>query len=185
MAELDDWQEELGALVQQARFLTENLTDAQFNWHPSPDRWSIAQCLDHLNKVNLLLLPRMESEISDALPLAPDAFRVWHPSFLERLFIQTVGPNARYKAEVPKLYIPAPEGTVKDVMHTFCEANDRILACMEQAKGHDLRRIKVTSPVSGLVRMSLGAWFASAVVHTEYHIGQAKAVKAEPGFPSP
>ena len=184
MAELEDWREELEGSVQQARFLTEKLTDAQFNWHPAPDRWSMAQCLGHLNRVNLLLLPSMER----AIPLAPiessAEFRVWHPTWIERMFIQTSGPNARFKVDVPKPFIPDPEGTLNEVMETFFAANARIFACMEQAQGHDLRRIKVASSLSPLIRFSLGAWFASSVVHTQYHVGQARQVKSESGFPA-
>jgi hypothetical protein len=184
VAELENWREELEAVVQEARFLTQNLNDMQFNWHPTGDRWSMAQCFDHLDKVGLMVLPRMESEIAATPPATSGEFRVWRPTFPERLFIQTVGPNARFKVEVPKPYIPAPQGSVSEVMASFFGVNDRILACMEQAEGRDLRRIKIASPIANFLRLSLGAWFAATVAHTTYHVGQAKQAKAEPNFPS-
>jgi hypothetical protein len=31
-----------------ARELVNGLSEAQLNWRPAPEKWSIAQCLDHL-----------------------------------------------------------------------------------------------------------------------------------------
>jgi DinB family protein len=31
-----------------ARSVVSGLSDAQLNWQPAPDKWSIAQCLEHL-----------------------------------------------------------------------------------------------------------------------------------------
>src|ERR1041385_6320911 len=31
-----------------ARLVTDDLNEAQLNWKPSPEQWSIAQCLEHL-----------------------------------------------------------------------------------------------------------------------------------------
>jgi hypothetical protein len=37
-------------LREDAKNATAGLTESQWNWTPSPDRWSLAQIVDHLNK---------------------------------------------------------------------------------------------------------------------------------------
>ena len=42
---------EIEANVSHAETITHGLTNDQFNWRPEPGRWSIAECLVHLNIV--------------------------------------------------------------------------------------------------------------------------------------
>ena len=40
------------------------LTSQQLNWKASPDSWSIAQCAEHLIKINDLYLDRLEDVLA-------------------------------------------------------------------------------------------------------------------------
>jgi hypothetical protein len=59
--------------------LVDGLSDAQMLWRPSPSSWSIAECLDHLNRTLALYTGQLriafERERQNA-PLAPSSFRV-------------------------------------------------------------------------------------------------------------
>jgi hypothetical protein len=44
-------------------------------------------------------------------------------------------------------------------------------------------RARVVSPVTRLLRFSLGAWFAATVAHGWNHLRQAQRVRADPRFP--
>ncbi len=46
-----------------ARELVSGLSNAQLNWKPAPEKWSIAQCLDHLTVASR----EFEGYFSDAL----------------------------------------------------------------------------------------------------------------------
>src|ERR1044072_7256262 len=54
------------------------LTPAQLNWKPSPERWSVAQCFDHLLSSNKGYLPIIDSVLAgkkrtfwESMPLLP------------------------------------------------------------------------------------------------------------------
>jgi len=49
-----------------AEQVTDRLSPQQFNWRSEPGRWSIAQCLGHLNILNALDLGPLEALIKDA-----------------------------------------------------------------------------------------------------------------------
>jgi hypothetical protein len=183
---LREWREQLSATLGRAAGLADGLSDAQFNWRPGPARWSLAQCLDHLNKVGGLLLPGIEAALraeKDAGPSGGGAPPTWRPSLLERWFIHAVSPASRFKAPVPRVYVPAERGAVGEIVPAFVATHERLIACMSEAEGRDLRRLQVISPASRAVRLSLGAWFAALTAHAEYHVEQAQAVKQAPDFP--
>src|SRR6476620_2311850 len=46
--------------------LCDNLTAAQFSWRPEPGRWSIAECLVHLNISAKLFSQAIASAVNDA-----------------------------------------------------------------------------------------------------------------------
>ncbi len=50
--ELRSVHEELEAVKQQTAELVRGLSEEQLAWRPAPDKWSIADCLAHLNVVN-------------------------------------------------------------------------------------------------------------------------------------
>src|ERR1051325_2858632 len=149
---LDEWRAECAANVDEAKRLTNGLSDDQFNWHPAPDRWSIAQIIDHLNIVARLTLPRLEEAIS----LAPntDSRKVWKPTFMERLFISMLGPNTKFKSPVPPPFVPGSGGQLANSMAEFEDLHRRLSACVDKSAGLDLKRIKATSAANKRVKMS-------------------------------
>ncbi|HYY97319.1 MAG TPA: DinB family protein, partial [Pyrinomonadaceae bacterium] len=52
--------EELGAVTTEAREVFGGLSAAQLNWKPSPERWSVGQCFDHLIATNRTFFADME-----------------------------------------------------------------------------------------------------------------------------
>ena len=45
---------DIHAIALDAEKLFGSLSAEQLNWKPAPDRWSVAQCLEHLINTNLL-----------------------------------------------------------------------------------------------------------------------------------
>jgi hypothetical protein len=54
---------------------------------------------------------------------------------------------------------------------------------LHQAKGLDLARARVTSPVASWLRMPLGSSFAAMLAHERRHLAQAARVISAEGFP--
>jgi len=62
--ELQHMLEQLEAIKAEGRAVAAGLTEAQFNCHPSPGRWSIADCLQHLNVGVAKTLPAFDRAIA-------------------------------------------------------------------------------------------------------------------------
>jgi DinB superfamily len=156
----------------------------QWIWSPDAGTWSMALTLDHLNSVNQLLLPRLEEALerirtegyySDAEP---------RYALAERFFIRLLSPNPPFQLPVPPIYVPTLRADpVRETGEPFIGLLDRIQGSIEMANGLDLKKAKIVSPASPLVRLTAGASLEAMVAHNEYHWAQVRALLDHPNFP--
>lgn len=163
-----------------------SLTDAQLNWSPGRGLWSTVQILDHLNRVGYVNLPNLSQSI-DSLKsqgkTAPGPFRY---NFSERLFIRLLSPNPPFKSPVPPQFAPPVTfDTPGEVVERFILLQDSLHDYLTQASGLDLSAVKLPSPVTPLLKFSLGTWLHSLIAHEEYHWLQIEALLMHPQFPTP
>jgi hypothetical protein len=163
--------------------IVEPLTVEQWNWRPAPREWSIAQCVDHINTVNSLVVPRLEEAVRLAAEQgmrAPGPFR--YPLF-DRLFVFALEPGMPLKQQAPELYRPSASVSQEAAWQQFIQLQARLVSAAHQSHGLDLVRVKIASPVSSLMRFSLGTWLAAMINHEANHIQQAARVRQDPAFP--
>jgi hypothetical protein len=173
------WREALKDMPRRAEQVTEGLGDDQLNWRPEKGRWSIAQCLDHLNRANGKIVAQMEAGIEKAKASGGTKVGPWKPGFLERFFIRAVGANAPFKSPVPPDFVPGERASREEVLPEFHAVHERYLACLDEVEKSGLLLARIASPVSKLVKCTLGTWFAATVEHDNYHLGQADQSRKE------
>jgi hypothetical protein len=74
---------------QKARRITGGLTDAQANWQPCDNAWSIAQCLDHLGRANASYAAALRAAVKDARGMKTARRGPIRPGWFSRYFIRT------------------------------------------------------------------------------------------------
>lgn len=156
------------------------LVDSQINWRPGPGKWSIGQCLDHLRVSGDLYLEAMTSAIAEAP--GPPATQ-YKPTFVGRLLVANVGPNAWLPVPVPPLFEPGPGPIPRVIVRTVVDQQARIIAAADSAREININATRVTSPVSQSVRINLGDAVRVLVQHGHRHIAQAERLKGQPSFP--
>jgi len=77
-AEVDGLLAQLRANLTLAENLTRGLSRTQFNWSAEPGRWSIAQCLGHLNRIDGGDLPRLATVVESARSQGVNAAGPFH-----------------------------------------------------------------------------------------------------------
>ena len=174
------------ALKEEAIVLVDGLDENAFNWRHDPESWSVGECLDHLNTLGTLMLPRWD----EALKKGKANDLVGHPpfdyGFLGRWWINTMQPSSRRRFKTPKVFQPSSSGLrCDDVLATFLDLQDQFIKRVETSRGLDLRRVKAPSAAFSLLRLPLGAWFESTIAHEERHLAQARRVMHHVGFPMP
>jgi hypothetical protein len=181
--ELEGYLRQIESIRADADKLVEGLSDRQFNWKPSPERWSIAQCLDHLNNgwKALAKLDRVIAAAGEQGIRGEGPYR--HP-FLGKLYLRFTEPPPKIRVPAPRRFRPAAERPMFEVVPRFLGLQREILARIESADGLDLGGIRLSSPISRRFQMSLGQWFGFLAAHERRHLWQAWQVRRHPDFPA-
>ena len=182
--ELEDYRIQIGRIKRRCEALVEGLGNEAFNWKPEEHRWSICECLSHLNVTAELYLPVIDKALAKSrsqgllgdVPARRGLIGGWIVRFSE--------PPAKRRVKAPKVFLPKAEQPLDSVVPKFMELQDRLVKRLRQANGLDLWRTKIRSPAIALLRLSLGETFALLTGHERRHLWQAEQVKGDPGFPT-
>src|ERR1051325_10296779 len=105
---------DLPKLITEANTLADNakatfgqLTVSQLNWKPSAERWSVAQCFDHLLNTNKGYLPVIENVLAGQKPTLWQRMPLL-PTLAGTLLIKAVDPASKRKIKAPAKFQPAP-----------------------------------------------------------------------------
>ena len=181
--EIDHFRKQFEQLSADADALVTPLRDEQFNWHPAPGGWSIAQCLDHLNVTARMYLPMLDEGIADAIRRGLYAEGPFRYNVFNRMIARSMEPPYRLRTKAPKAFQPPPGRPRHDVMAAFRAYQVQYIDRLRQANGLDLVRAKAASPVLRWLRMPLGTAFAFTTAHERRHLWQARQIVLRTGFP--
>jgi hypothetical protein len=176
-----DLQQQLAAIKTDTEKLLAGLSDAQFNWRPDANHWSIAQCLDHLNALGYLYAQQFPEKIRDGARLT--GAQNYSMGWLSRFFIKKMEPPVTTKFKAPAPFVPAPEKPLATVAPEFLQLQDLLAEQIRSADHVDWSQVKLVSPASKLIRFNLTAAFAVLTSHERRHLWQAWQVRNHPNFP--
>jgi hypothetical protein len=159
-----------------------DLDATAMSWQPPDGGWSVAQVLEHLVISNTLYFGPMQSLIQEA-DATDGPVRPWKPSFMGGLLIRALVPTAQRRIRTSRKLEPGPD-VGPDVVNRFLGTMRELTDLLWNAQGIDMRKLRMTSPVSPLVRrLNLGDAFVILVVHCQRHMLQIERVVASPDFP--
>ena len=169
----------------EANALVAGLSEAQLNWTSAPDRWNIAQCLDHLAATSKAFEPYFATAIKRGREKWPTPAPVtYRPSWVGGWLIKQVVPEATRKVPAPKVFRPSQSPIIENSLEKFLNQQDEFLGFVRAAEGLDYNKTKLRSPVTPLMRYSLGDAFVVTVVHGWRHLAQARRMRETQGFPT-
>jgi hypothetical protein len=151
------------------------LTQAQWDFKAAPERWSIAEILEHVALVEEMFLDRVVPRLCAGPLCALDN----EPQATDRLilFFPTDG-STTFAAPPPVL--PAGRGTPAESLDRFLAGRKATCAFLE-SPGIGLRQHRVDhlmfGPLDGY------QWVLFMAAHTQRHVKQILAVKIHPGLP--
>lgn len=160
-----------------------HLSSSQLNWKPGADRWSIAQCFDHLVTTNQGYFPifdqilqgQRKTSLLERVPVLP--------SMWGRLAVKSLDPNTKRKLKAPRNIQPSNSDIDGQILKDFIGQQNHIVEYMTGMKELNLDRIVVTSPILAIMTYSLMDAFRIIVVHERRHFQQAKNVASDNRFP--
>jgi len=153
---------------------TKGLSEAQWNFKAAPDKWSVAQCTEHIAAAEDFIRGMIVEKVMKA-PAAPDRD-------IAKLDagIMAMIPDRSTKAQAPEPLVPtnrfgSPEGSLKHFVESRGTTEDFL------KKTPDLRAHAVDSPLGST--LDAYEWVLFIAAHSERHTKQIEEVKADANFP--
>lgn len=152
------------------------LSEAQWNFKAGPDRWSIAECAEHIAVSEDFIRGLVEQAIATPATTAADAAA----SAAKDAKLLGMITNRSQKAEAPPQVKPKAQfGNPAGSVEHFRDSRAKTVALLKPRA--DLRQHVMKHPAFGELDAHQWALFLSG--HTERHTLQIEEVKQQPGYP--
>ncbi len=162
--------------------VTNGLSDAQWKFKPAPDRWSIAENLEHIVIVQERVLGPIREQLAQAPPPAASTDRRKIDAVIEERI-----PDRSMKAKAPEFIEPTGQWKTAATLERLFRNYERLITFIESTP--DLREHSLESPplkfvTNGEFTTADGyQWVLTVAGHDERHVRQMLEVKAHPNYP--
>ena len=157
--------------------LIEGVEGEAWTWKPAPDRWSVAECTEHIVKSEAALFESAKA----ALAGEPDP--EWETKTAGKVdFIARVMPDRSGRAQAPQEIRPAG-GVTKDELIAQFRAQRAELEKLIGDQSLELKRYTQEHPFPVFGTLNAHQWLIYVPLHTIRHSKQIREVKETAGFP--
>jgi hypothetical protein len=152
----------------------EGLSSAQWNFKSAPDRWSVAECMEHIASAEDFIRGLITDQVMKS-PAAPGR----DVAKIDEGIINGV-PDRTVKRQAPEPIKPTNRyGSPEAAEKHFIESRAVTEALLKNTP--DLRDHAMDGPAGG--KWDAYEWILLISAHSERHTKQIEEVKADPNFP--
>jgi len=152
---------------------TKDLSEAQWKFKAAPDKWSVAETLEHITLGEDYMFGYVTDTVMKAPAGAPDR----DVAKMDAMVLQMV-PDRSNKRQAPPPLVPTGRWTPAETLAHFLKSRQRTIEFMQTTP--DLRAHVADSPLGPLDGYE---WLLFIAAHSERHTKQMLEVKAAPDFP--
>ncbi len=152
------------------------LSKEEINWKPYPASWSIAECLEHLNRYGDFYLPACRESI-EKLPKVRNNQKPFKSGLLGNYFAKLMFPKEGGKTmQSPKDKNPIHSMVSENVLDTFITQQKEIIDILASAGKIDLNKGKTSISISNMIKLKLGDTLRVVIYHNLRHIKQIEKI---------
>ncbi|WP_020598076.1 DinB family protein [Spirosoma panaciterrae] len=177
-------QTRLSAVLQTVEQEFASMSDQQLRWKPAPERWSIIECLQHLNLAERFYIRNIQHKVDKlGLVQTTPTDQTLQSDWVGKALLFAVDPQVKLKLPAPGMVRPrsAADLIPADVIGQFMNLQTLLRDLLAKAVYLDWNRDKVMTLFGNWLKIRLGDAFLMLLAHTERHLKQALRVKAEMG----
>ena len=153
---------------------TKGLSEAQLKFKSAPDRWSVAEVLEHIALAEDFLL----QNVTDKIMKAPAGAADRDIPKIDAMVLAMI-PDRSHKAQAPQPLVPTGRWTPAETLDHFLKSRAKTIEFLDSTP--DLRAHVADSPLGQ--SMDAYEWLLFVAAHSERHTKQILEVKADPNFP--
>jgi hypothetical protein len=169
---------ELDATTRQLHTLVDPLDDVLWGRRPGEDRWSIAECIEHLNLTSRVFIPILRDAIRDGRARGLTAANSSHRlDLMGWMLVRALQPRPRgrgYRMKTPAAFVPPSIEPKAKVVREYEELQSEFIRILADGEGLELSKIKVTSPFNARLRYSAYSALRIIAAHQRRHLHQAE-----------
>lgn len=153
------------------------LSIEKLNFKSNPEKWSVLECVEHLNRYGYFYLPEIENRISQSQSVADDEFK---SGLLGNYFANSMLPKEKLNTmKTFNSMNPAGSDLDKTSIETLIEQQHKMLDLLSQARTVSLNKTKTSISISKLITLKLGDTFRVVVYHNYRHMVQMENILKE------
>jgi hypothetical protein len=166
-------------VVKTVQEITRTYPHEQLAQCPDANRWSVLDCLEHLNLYNDFYLPVLEQTIAkgEAQGLKPRA--QYRSGWLGAYLVKSMKPQGTkipnkmntFKDKNPVL-LQVPE----NVVERFFAQHRQLLQMLKRAGGTDIQKLRMPTTLGAFPKIRLGDGLAFVIGHEERHLLQMQNI---------
>lgn len=174
---------EAHAIAGDARRMFGGLNREQLNWQRRDDEWSVAQCFEHLIKINATYFPQLQRVADGSHQNTWRGRLPWLARMFGSLVLGAVKPEAPRKLKAARKVRPSSSAIDPDIVDRFVAHQQDVIERMKQTGSRDLSAAVIISPLASFAFYSVLDAFRIIVTHERRHMAQADRVTKAEGFP--
>jgi DinB superfamily len=171
---LQNLQDDVRQIIFQANQLV-NLPTSLLEMQPAPEKWSVAQVLEHLNHYARFYIVNVENKLNHHQTKSVDCFS---PSWLGNYFTRLMKPSSdatiSKKMKSPKSALPTTQPDAASMISEFVSHQHHLLNLLHIAASANLNTIRIPTSLSKWITLKLGDTFRFFIAHEERHFVQIK-----------
>ena len=177
-AQLARIEEDLQRAEERLRQMARGLTLEQWLHAPGPGCWTAAACVEHLNLTAEAMLPRLREGLEKARQLGRPAPRRLSMGLVGWMIWKGSGPTSRARIRTTAAFEPAAVPAPAELLERFHCLQDEQVACLRDARGLPLDRVRMISPFKESMSYNLYTGFRLLPAHQHRHLRQAEEALA-------
>lgn len=156
------------------------LSDETLNQKEAPDRWSILECLEHLNRYSAFYVPTIESTLKEA-DRVPDTTPFFTGWLGNKFALSMRGNGEGTPMKTFKKMDPNGSSLRREVLLQFIRYQEETLRLLPACAQVDLTKNKTGITLTRHIRLRLGDTLRVVIYHNERHVQQAQGVLQNTG----
>lgn len=146
----------------------------QWTRRPSPDSWSPAECVAHLNLTSRAYVPQLRDGLAQARAIGGGAPARYKRGFMGWLLTRMLQPGKGSRVKTTADFTPTSTPPLAELLAEFDRLQDEQMAFAREADGLPIDRVRLASPFNERVKYTMYAAFTILPTHQHRHLLQAE-----------
>ena len=162
--------------LERLRLLDQEVDGERWGLRSQPQRWSVSECVAHLNVTSRFFIPELERAVREARSLGVAPVRRYRRDPVGWLLYKIMPPPVRFRAKAPSRLVPEANVAKDESIREFEQLQEVQVGLLHQVEGLAIDRVKVPSPFNSRISYNLFAAFSILPLHQHRHLWQAEQV---------